>query len=124
MPHSEREQQILSEIEKNLQAEDPRFARQVKQTSPSSREIRNVKLGIAIFVAGFALLIAFFWTQHIFIGVGAFGAMVGGIVMIAGSLRASIGAGRRGESDTHPKERFERFISDWEDKIRQRYKKP
>ena len=122
MPLSEREQQILSEIEKNLREEDPRFARQVKQSAPSSREIRTVKIGAAVFAVGFALLLAFFVTGQILIGVGAFGAMVGGVVLIAGSLRASIGAARRGgESD--PKERLERLLSSWEEKIRQRYKR-
>ena len=121
VPLSERERRILDEIEKNLYREDPAFARDVKRKSPNSSDVRNAKLGIGLFIAGFISLFLFFFSQIILLGVAAFGAMVGGLVLIAGSARG-VNAARRLDSPT-AKERMTRAIADWEEKVRQRYKR-
>ena len=56
MPLSDREQQILSDIESRLRQEDPKFARAVGTTTVSSQARRQVKLAIVGFVVGFLLL--------------------------------------------------------------------
>lgn len=121
MPLSEHEQRILEEIEKNLYQEDPNFAREVRKRAPRMDEVRRVKLGILIFICGFALLIAFFVSTSVFVGVAAFGAMVGGIVLVAGSMK-SLAAGRR-EGSRSGRDWLEAFLQQWERKLRKRYKR-
>lgn len=72
MPLSDREQQILEGIERQLYDEDPKFAHGVADTSLHKHLVRNIRRGIAGFVAGLALLVAFFFRPLIPIGVGAF----------------------------------------------------
>lgn len=121
MPLSEREQRILDEIEKNLHEEDPAFARTVREQAPRMDEIRRIKLGIALFVVGFAVLIAFFFSGVVAIGVVAFGLMVGGIVVVAGAIRV-LASERR--SAPVRRQRLAHRIGRWEERIRQRYKRP
>jgi hypothetical protein len=116
VPLSDHEQRILDEIEKNLSREDPRLARDarsVPKLTPSSR----LKLGAVLFAVGFAALLAFFLSQHLVVGVLAFAAMVGGIVLAAGSF-GGIAAGGRSR-----KEGMTRLFEDWEERIRRRTKR-
>jgi len=122
VPLSEREQQILEEIEKSLYQEDPRFAREVKRKAPRMAERQRVKLGALIAVGGFAALIVFFVTQVVFVGVVAFGAMVGGIVIVAGSIKASL-APRR-QAGPALQERIATSMRSFEERLRDRYRKP
>jgi hypothetical protein len=121
VPLSEREQRILEEIEKNLHEEDPAFARTVREQAPRMDEIRRIKLGVAIFAAGFVSLISFFFSGLILVGVLAFGLMVGGIVLFAGAVRV-LATERRSASVR--RQRMANRIGRWEERIRQRYKKP
>ncbi|MFN2389113.1 MAG: DUF3040 domain-containing protein [Actinomycetota bacterium] len=121
MPLSEREQQILAEIEKSLYADDPGFARDVTRRAPAADQRRTFKLGAAVFGVGFALLLAFFVVQVLVVGIAAFAAMVGGIVVMAGAVRALARgvAARRGHQ---PKERLAQLLQHWEQRLRDRYK--
>ena len=114
MPLSEREQQILAEIEKDLSTEDPAFARNEHAPAP---EARGAKLGIVVIFTGVLLLIGFFVSQQLLVGVAAFAAMVGGIVMIASSLRNVL---RHREGG---RERIQHAMANWEARIRDRYKR-
>jgi hypothetical protein len=121
VPLSEREQRILEEIEKNLHEEDPTFARSVRhQHAPQMDEVRRIKLGTALFVAGFVVLITFFFSGAVGVGVVAFGLMVAGIVLIAGALRV-IATERRNAPD--PRQRLSQRFGGWEERLRQRYKR-
>jgi hypothetical protein len=120
VPLSEREQRILEEIEKNLHEEDPTFASNVRQQNPPMDEMRRIKLGIALFVVGFAVMISFFFSGAVGIGVLAFGLMVTGIVLTAGALRV-LAMERRPGADR--RERLARRLGGWEERLRQRYKK-
>lgn len=121
MPLSDHEQRVLDEIEKNLYEEDPRFARQVKRTTPTRVGSRRAKLGVAVFIAGFAILLAFFVSGQILIGVLAFGTMVAGIVIFVGSAGALIGASRSQGHDVG--ERVKSSLKSLEERIRKRYKR-
>lgn len=112
MPLSEHEQKILQEIEKNLYSEDPRFAH-------GRRSSRNrSKLGAIVFVVGFVILIGFFISRSLLVGVAAFGAMVAGIVLLAGSLPELI------PSAGSQRDRLTGAFSRLEKRLRERYKKP
>ncbi len=121
VPLSEREQRILDEIEKSLYHEDPAFARDVTRRAPHMDQIRKVRMGIALFVSGIGLLIAFFASQAVIIGLLAFGAMVAGIVILAGAIRILVT--ERRPSSSNRRERLQRAFDDWESRLRQRYKR-
>ena len=87
MPLSDREQQILQDIERGLFEEDPKFARGVTTASVNSTASRNAKRGIAVFALGFLLLIAFFLSVQIAVGVVAFLIMVVGATYTYQNLR-------------------------------------
>ncbi|HEY8338363.1 MAG TPA: DUF3040 domain-containing protein [Egibacteraceae bacterium] len=56
MPLSDREQQILSDIEARLREEDPKFARTVATTTVSTYAKRQVKFAAIGFAIGFFML--------------------------------------------------------------------
>ena len=116
MPLSDREQKILEEIEKNLHSEDPRFAREVGGSSRTSNR-GNIKLGLFIFCLGLAALVGFFLSGLVLVGVVAFGTMVGGIVMALGALGSLASSGRA------QKDRVSTAFSQWERRMRDRYKR-
>ncbi len=62
MPLSEHEQRILAELEESLSKQDPRFAKNVRETNVYSHGGRRVRWGIAGFVAGLLILILCFST--------------------------------------------------------------
>lgn len=87
MPLSDREQQILQEIEDQLYEQDPEFARGVSSTTLQAHLLRNVRRGVAMFVAGFAVLVVFFFQTKLPIGVAAFLLMLAGAVYAYDNLR-------------------------------------
>ena len=117
MPLSEREQQILTEIEKGLLTEDPDSA---GGAGDGRRAGHRMKWGVAVFVLGIASLIGFFITQSLILGLAAFGAMVGGIVLIATAIRDLATEGFR---DFDARRRIGERFGDWEGKLRNRYRR-
>ena len=57
MPLSEHEQRILAELEESLSKQDPRFAKNVRETNVYSHGGRRVRWGVAGFVVGLLILI-------------------------------------------------------------------
>jgi hypothetical protein len=108
-PLSEREQKILEEIERGLYDEDPLFA-QGRRARPSGSTAGRAKLGALTFVLGLTLLITFFITRLLLIGLLAFGGMVAGIVLLAGSVSAVVRPTKRS-------------VAEWEEKLRKRYRR-
>ena len=120
MPLSDHEQRILDEIEKNLYQEDPAFARQVKERDAERDPRSRARLGALCFAGGFVGLLMFFYTSVVIVGVVAFAAMVLGVVLIAGAFRM---AAAPRDFVKRPADRVGRFFTDWEERVRQRYKK-
>lgn len=90
MPLSEYEQRILSEIERRLAAEDPRFARDVEAHTPYGQSLKRLKKASLAFGLGFALLIAGLilgalrggsWV--VVFGLAAFAIMLSAVAVIA-----------------------------------------
>ncbi|MEA2477642.1 MAG: hypothetical protein QOC87_1841 [Actinomycetota bacterium] len=121
VPLSEREERILEEIEKSLRHDDPEFARDVTRRAPHMDQVRKVRVGIALFVSGIVLLIAFFVSQSVIVGLFAFGAMVAGIVTLVGALHVLVT--ERRPSSNNRRERLQRAFDDWEARLKQRYKR-
>lgn len=113
MPLSEREQKILEEIERDLYREDPSFARNVRSRVGLPAATRS-RLGVLLFVAGLVSLFVFFAKQWLILGVFAFGAMVAGVVLLAGSLRA--------DGEGASSKRMSGAVKRWQERLRERYR--
>ena len=120
MPLSEREQRILDEMEKSLYQEDPVFARESERPRAPGG-MQTARRGVLMFVAGLMVLFAFFMTKQVWIGALAFGSMVWGIVMVAGSVRGAASSPRHKFTDIG--ERLGRAASEFEQKLKERYKR-
>lgn len=81
MPLSDREQQILQEIERHLYEQDPKFAHGVAAKTLKNTGARDLRRGILLFIAGLGALIAFFVTTDVWWGVVAFLMMLGGATL-------------------------------------------
>ncbi len=93
MPLSENEQRILAEIEKHLQASDPRLAREVSRSS-SPWVGGSLRTGILAAVAGLAILVLTLQVHFLLAFLG-FLVMTAGALMIERSLSESIGTEQR-----------------------------
>ncbi len=110
MPLSDREQQILSDIEARLREDDPKLVRAVGTTTVSSRARSRIKLAAIGFVLGFVLLLAYIPTGSLALGVIAFVIMLGSVV-IGGDQLKRLGAGQKDLSG-QLRGGFQRYMGD------------
>ena len=129
MPLSEHEQRLLDQIERELYAEDPKFASTVrgkKLRGPAKR--RRIE-GIAVFVIGVALLVLGVAAVRLQVGGVPLVSVFGFLVMFAGALLTLHAFRRRkdSESEEQPdgKGRAAKprssFAQRMEDRFRQRF---
>ena len=124
VPLTDREKQILEEIERNLAQEDPGFAHGIRK--PWSNKFRQVKVGLGVFVMGLALLLGFFATQSVVVGVIAFAAMVGGIVLMStatGDIARDQVRLRKDSARDRVVDSVTSKLDSWQERFRSRYKK-
>jgi hypothetical protein len=86
MPLSEDEQRILSEIEANLSATDPKLVQQVSDTTLYRHATRMIKWSVLGFVLGLVLLVLTF-TEVLLLGVLGFLVMLGCLLVIERNVR-------------------------------------
>lgn len=80
MPLSEHEQRVLEQMEHALYAEDPRFASNLKKSTPQGPSRRRALLGVVLAVIGLGLVLLGVFLSQIWLGGIGFGAMVlGGV---------------------------------------------
>lgn len=94
MPLSDKEEKILQQIERQLTEEDPKFAKGVASTTLETHAVRNIRIGFGLFLAGFFMLLTFFLTQQIVVGVIAFLLMLAGATLVANNVRKMSADGR------------------------------
>jgi uncharacterized membrane protein YgcG len=87
VPLSEHEQRLLDQIERQLYAEDPKFASTVRAHDVKSHLTRRVKRYSALVVVGLVGLVAGAVIQNIVVGVVGFLLMLAGGIVIARSLQ-------------------------------------
>lgn len=121
MPLSEHEQKILDEIEKSLYEQDPKFARGVRKQAPFTRDLLRARNGALVFLIGVALLIAFFVSGLLVVGVAAFATMVAGVVILStsfgGMAREAKDQAGRGVREAQGK------AAHWQDRLRERFRR-
>ncbi len=79
MPLSDHEQQLLSQMEQQLLADDPKFASAMKGSARHPRAGRRMVLGGLGLVIGFGLLILAVVSQHLWLAIPAFLLMLAGV---------------------------------------------
>jgi len=129
MPLSEHEQRLLDQIERELYAEDPKFASTVRGTRLRRPARRRRIQGIALFVVGVALLVLgvvvpqFRVADIPLISVLGFLVMFFGVVMALTSIRQSgEGDGKSGSSRGGKQSgRGSSFTQRMEERFRQRF---
>ncbi|HWC14646.1 MAG TPA: DUF3040 domain-containing protein [Actinomycetota bacterium] len=124
VPLTEREKQILDEIEQNLYSEDPALARQIRE--PWWKKLRQVKVGAGLVVAGIGCLIAGFVVNDLLLVLGfvAFVMMLLGIVLLSSAThdiardRIALRSRPPGPSGSVSDK-----LTAWQEKLRQTFKK-
>jgi hypothetical protein len=111
MPLSDREQQILSEIEAHLHQDDPKLARTVSTTTVSSRARWRIKLSIAGFALGFLMLLAYIPSQSLLLGILAFAVMLGSVV-VGGDQLKRLGSDQTGDLGGQLRGGLNRYLGD------------
>ncbi|SDJ14476.1 Protein of unknown function [Frankineae bacterium MT45] len=91
MPLSDREQQLLDQIEQALYAEDPKFATTVRSARPRSHARRWLVLCIVGVIGGLAIVLAGLAAQLIALGVLGFVLIVASCVYATTLLSARHG---------------------------------
>ena len=86
MPLSEHEQRVLQELEQALYQQDPAFADRVRSESVYRYAGRYLKWSVLGFVAGLAVMLAFF-TTSVFLGFLGVLIMFGSLVTFWTNLR-------------------------------------
>jgi hypothetical protein len=131
MPLSEHEQRLLDQIERELYAEDPKFASTVRGTRLRRPARRRRIQGIALFVVGVALLVLgvvvpqFRVADIPLISVLGFLVMFFGVMMAVTSIRhGADGDGKGGGSGARGGKQSGRrssFTQRMEERFRQRF---
>lgn len=120
MPLSEEEQRVLREIERSFYENDPEFAREVGSRTIWTDAGRNVKWGVAGFIAGLVFLMASF-TIHPALGFAGFLVMLGCAFVIERNLRRMGKAGLRSFSDTMRAKGVTDALGDTRRRLRDRF---
>lgn len=110
MSLSDREKQVLEELERNLLADDPNFARKAKaRNSSAANSPAKVVAGALLAVIGISILVFAAMTQIVAFGV------VGFLVMLFGILIASATGGvKPAKSGPSPNKGKGFFESRWD----------
>lgn len=93
MALSEREQQMLQNLEEQLQSEDPTFASSMEDAPTGRVNVRNLVLGLLIAIAGLGVLLFSIYSQWIPVGVLGFLIMGAGVYFATTGGTAANGSG-------------------------------
>jgi len=102
VPLSEHEERLLDQIERALEAEDPKFAHAVRTSDPRVHyKRRMVKAGLG-FLLGVVLLLAGVISKYVWIGVAGFLVMLASAMWALTSWRRINGGSSTGGSQVVP----------------------
>lgn len=89
MPLSEREQQMLEQLERQLHQEDPRLATQLAESPRTAVPVRRIVLGAVLGVAGLAVILWGVSAQLVLVGVLGALLLGAGILVLTGRGKPS-----------------------------------
>ncbi len=87
MPLSEHEQRLLDQIERQLYAEDPKFAAAVRSHDLKTHVTRRVTRFAVLLVLGLAVLVTGVILRNVIVGVAGFLLMLGGAFLVVRSVQ-------------------------------------
>ncbi|WP_347352321.1 DUF3040 domain-containing protein [Intrasporangium sp.] len=98
MSLSEREERLLTQMERELRAEDPRFTARMDDSISRRRRRRRIRSGAIVITAGLILILLSVWHNTIWPGTLGILTMLAGAGWATGPLfpRPAAGRGRRG----------------------------
>ncbi|TNC22638.1 DUF3040 domain-containing protein [Amycolatopsis alkalitolerans] len=124
MPLSEHEQRLLDQIERELYAEDPKFASTVRGARFRRPARRRRIQGIALFVIGVALLVVGVMVRALWVAEIPLASVLGFLVMFFGVVLAVMGGRGGGNAKAAknggPKAKSS-FTQRMEERFRQRF---
>lgn len=109
MALSDRERQILSDIEARLREDDPKLVETVGTTTVSSEARRRVKLAAVGFAVGFIVML--FFAVHLAFGVAGFILMLASVVY-GGQTLKELGQRQSNRLGGQLREGFDRYFQD------------
>jgi hypothetical protein len=109
MALSDRERQILSDIEARLRAEDPKLVETVGTKTVSSEARRRIKFAVAGFVLGFIVML--FFAVNLAIGVAGFFLALASAVYGGHTLK-ELGQRQTNRLGGQLREGFDRYFQD------------
>lgn len=128
MPLSEHEQRVLAELEESLVRHDPDFAERVRSETVYTHAGRHCKWAAVTFVAGLAILVAFY-SQSVAVGLLGVVVMFGSAVVFERNLRRMGKAGWHDLSqswrqrDKSPKAGVDSTLKGTRDWLRSRFRR-
>lgn len=128
MPLSDHEQRVLEQLERQLNADDPRLATRLADSGRPAVSVRRVVLGAVLAVVGLAVVLAGVSTQLVLVGVLGTALLGAGILVATMPHRgdadaarpAAPSAGRADRSRTRGSSLMARLERDWDDRGRPR----
>ena len=109
---SEREQQLLDELERGLYASDSSLAH--KLGKPGARSPKRIIAGAALAVIGLSLLVVAVILQFALFGVAGFLVMLAGLILATSSNHTDAQASTvKAKSPTHKSQRTNFFEDRW-----------
>ena len=109
MALSDRERQILSDIEARLREDDPKLVKTVGTTTVSSDARRRVKFAVVAFVVGFVVML--FFAQSLWFGLAGFVMMLAAAVY-GGQTLKELGQRQNARLGGQLREGFDRYFQD------------
>lgn len=128
MPLSEHEQRILAELEESLVRQDPEFAERVRSETVYRHAGRYCKWSAVGFVAGVAILVAFY-SRSVVLGFLGVAVMFGSAVVFERNLRRMGRAGwhdlttRKGEEGNAAGNGIEGAVNEAKEWFRGRFRR-
>lgn len=125
MPLSDHEQRVLEQLERQLNADDPRLATRLADSGRPAVSVRRVVLGAVLAVVGLAVVLAGVSIQLVLVGVLGTALLGAGILVATMPHRgdadaARPSAGRADRSRTRGSSLMARLERDWDDRGRPR----
>ena len=122
MALSDREQQLLEQMEKALYAEDPKFASSLRRSgltiAPGER--RHVIFGLLCLVAGLALVFGSVVSKMVIVGIPGFLLVLTGFVFIARGLQEPVAAATPTPTKVRNRSKNSKLMSRLEERWQQR----
>ncbi|MDY6055572.1 DUF3040 domain-containing protein [Micrococcus sp.] len=122
MPLSEREQKMLDDLERQLHAEDPRLATQMRSQTPGRVPVGRIVLGVALALAGLAVVLVGVSTHLLIVGVLGVLVLGAGVFVLTSGARTPQAPAAAGSAAPRPGCSGDSFMArlerDWDERNR------